>query len=150
MKKRKLSGRAVAPRGVTLIEVLLVLAILVVIGSLAVVAIGPIQRSAYMNAAKTQLNAFKTPLQAYRIDIGSYPSTSQGLEALRQPPSDLSSPTKWRGPYLETPVPLDPWGNPYRYEYPGRYQADAPDIWSYGPDGIDGTDDDIGNWPVEE
>ncbi len=137
-------------RGLTLIEVLLVLAILVVIGSFAVIAIGPIQRSAYMRAAETQINAFKTPLQAYRIDIGTYPNTSQGLSALRTPPPDLPSPGKWRGPYLETPVPLDPWDNPYRYEYPGRYQADWPDIWSYGPDGIDGTDDDIGNWSIGE
>jgi general secretion pathway protein G len=47
---------------------------------------------------------------------------------------------------LDTEVPLDPWGNQYRYEYPGKYQTDYPDIWSYGPDQMDGTDDDIGNW----
>ncbi len=150
MKKTTLPRRRAARRGLTLIEVLLVLAILVIIASITVVAVIPMQRSAYMRAAETQIKAFKTPLQAYRIDVGTFPNTSQGLEALRYPPSDLPSPAKWRGPYLESPVPLDPWGNPYRYEYPGRYQEDWPDIWSYGPDGIDGTEDDIGNWHVEE
>ena len=133
-------------RGFTLIEVLLVLMILVIIASLAVVAYGPMQRSAYMKAAEAQIKAFKTPLQAYRIDLGDFPATSQGLEALRVPPSDLASPTKWNGPYLDSEVPLDPWGNPYRYEHPGKYQTDWPDIWSYGPDGVDSTEDDIGNW----
>ena len=149
MRKPMLPRRRIARRGLTLIEVLLVLVILVMIASLTVVAVIPMQRSAYMRAAETQIKAFKTPLQAYRIDVGTFPNTSQGLEALRNPPSDLASPNKWRGPYLESPVPLDPWGNPYRYEYPGRYEADGPDIWSYGPDGIDGTEDDIGNWTVE-
>ena len=144
------SRRQPSRHGFTLIEVLLVLAILVIIASLTVVAVIPMQRSAYMRAAETQVKAFKTPLQAYRIDIGTFPDSSQGLEALRNPPSDLAAPNKWRGPYLESPVPLDPWSNPYRYEYPGKYQEDMPDIWSYGPDGMDGTEDDIGNWTVEE
>lgn len=142
------SPRSRRRRGFTLIEVLLVLTILVIIASLAVVAYGPLQRSAYMKAAETQIKAFKTPLQAYRIEIGDFPSTAQGLEALRAPPSNLASPTKWNGPYLDSEVPLDPWGNPYRYEYPGKYQTDWPDVWSYGPDGVDSTDDDIGNWTM--
>ena len=143
-------SRSLRPRaGLTLIEVLLVLVILVIIASLAVVAYGPMQRSAYMKAAETQIKAFKTPLQAYRIDLGHFPTTSQGLGALRTPPSDLASPTKWNGPYLDSEVPLDPWDNPYRYEYPGKYQLNGPDIWSYGPDGMDGTEDDIGNWAAE-
>jgi len=135
-------------RGFTLIEVLLVLVILVIIGSIAVVAIGPIQRGAYINAASAQIKALKTPLNAYRLDQGNFPSTQQGLQALRTQPSDLAVPEKWNGPYLETEIPLDPWGNPYRYEFPGKHEANQPDIWSYGPDGMDGTDDDVGNWPT--
>ena len=133
-------------RGFTLIEVLLVLVILVIIGSLAVVAYGPIRRSALEKAAEAQIKAFKTPLQAYSIELGDFPGTSQGLDALRNQPSDLAVPEKWNGPYLDSEVPLDPWGNPYRYENPGKYQIDWPDIWSYGADGMDGTEDDIGNW----
>ncbi len=137
--------------GFTLVEVLLVLVILVIIASLAVTAYGPIRRRAFINAAKTQIKAFKTPLQAYDLSIGDYPSSSQGLEALLEPPSDLPNQNKWDGPYLDSlQVPLDPWDNPYGYEYPGRHREDWPDIWSYGPDGQDGTDDDIGNWMVEE
>ncbi len=133
-------------RGFTLIEVLLVLVILVIIGSLAVVAYGPIRRGAFINAASAQIKAFKTPLRAYWLDQGDYPATSQGLEALRTQPSDLAVPEKWNGPYLDSEVPLDPWQNPYRYENPGKYQTDWPDVWSLGPDGMDGTEDDIGNW----
>ncbi len=130
----------------TLVEVLLVLVILVIIGSIAVTAYGPIQRRAYVNAARSQIKAFKTPLNAYLLDIGDYPSSAQGLQALRYPPADLPDPSKWNGPYLDSEIPLDPWGNPYQYEYPGRFDPSQPDIWSLGPDGIDGTDDDIGSW----
>ncbi len=136
-------------RGFTLVEVLLVLVILVIIASLAVTAYGPIQKRAYTNATKTQIGAFETPLEAYRLDINDYPSTQQGLEALRTAPSDIADPDKWAGPYLGKPVPLDPWGSPYQYEYPGTHDETKPDIWSFGPDMINGNDDDIGNW-VEE
>ena len=144
----ELSRRLRRRRGLTLIEVLLVLVILVIIASLAVVAYGPIQRSAFIKAADAQIKAFKTPLQAFRLDLGDFPGTSQGLQALRELPSDLTAPEKWNGPYLDSQVPLDPWGNDYRYENPGKHQADWPDIWSDGPDGTDGTEDDIGNWPT--
>jgi general secretion pathway protein G len=142
-KKRQAKERTAA---FTLVEVLLVLVILVIIGSIAVTAYGPIQRRAYINAARSQIKAFKTPLNAYQLDIGDYPSTVQGLQALRYPPPDLPDPSRWNGPYLDSEVPLDPWGNPYQYEYPGRYDPAQPDIWSFGPDGINGTDDDIGSW----
>ncbi len=144
MTRRTMRG----PRrsGLTLIEVLLVLVILVIIGSLAVTAYGPIQQKAYIRAAQTQIAAFKTPLNAYRLDLGTFPNSGQGLEALRSVPSNLADSTKWHGPYLDSPVPLDPWGNPYQYEFPGKQQSDMPDIWSFGPDGINNTEDDIGNW----
>ena len=93
--------------GFTLIEVLLVLVILVVLASMAVMAYGPIQRRAYTNAAKTQIGAFEAPLQAYRLDLSDFPSTAQGLEALRTAPTDLANPDKWHGPYLGKPVPLE-------------------------------------------
>lgn len=132
--------------GFTLMEVLLVLAILVIIASIVSTAIFQMQRKGYTDAARTQVKAFKGPLQAYRLDMNSYPTTAQGLDALRQAPGDSANSGKWSGPYLEEVVPADPWGNPYRYEYPGRHNQDLPDIWSVGPDGVDGTDDDVGNW----
>ena len=135
--------------GFTLIEVMLVLVILMILGTLTGVAVDQSRKSAYIRTAKSQIGMFKTPLAMYRLDVGDLPTTQQGLEALREAPSDLANPDKWRGKYLEEPVPLDPWDNEYQYEYPGSHEEDAPDIWSWGPDGIDGTDDDVFNW-VEE
>lgn len=135
--------------GFTLMEVLLVLAILVVLASLVFVAYGPIQRKMKLDAAKSQIGLFKTPLQMYQMAIGAYPTTAQGLAALRTAPADLPNPAKWDGPYLDAPVPPDPWGNPYQYVSPGVHNTDSYDAWSYGPDGINGTDDDIGNWSTE-
>jgi general secretion pathway protein G len=134
--------------GFTLVEVLLVLAILVIIGSLVVGNYVRIQRNAERSAARTQIAAFKTPIQTYRMDVGYFPST---LEALVEPPPDLVNPIRWKGPYLEGGIlPYDPWGNPYQYAYPGSYMGeDYPDIWSFGPNGIDGDDDDVGNWLEE-
>ena len=138
--------------GFTLIEVMLVLMILVIIASMAVVAIRPMRKKARIQAARTQIKVFETPLEAYEMDLNEFPSTNQGLEALLSPPSDLPNQDKWFGPYLKgNTVPLDPWGQPYQYEYPGKQnQQDVPDIWSFGPDKRDGTDDDVGNWMVEE
>jgi general secretion pathway protein G len=138
-------GKATRRRGFTLIEVLLVLVILVVMGSMAVLAYGPIQRRANINAARTQIGLFKTPLQTYQLNVGSLPTTAQGLDALRRPPADLPNPAKWDAT-LDSEVPLDPWGSPYHYACPGPHNPDSYDVWSSGPDGIDGTADDIGNW----
>jgi len=101
---------------------------------------------AFRAAAKTQILALMTPLQAYRLDVGDYPTTAQGLPALRVPPKELREPAKWSGPYLPQEVPLDPWKRPYHYQWPSKHSQEVPDIWSSGPDGVDGTEDDIVNW----
>jgi general secretion pathway protein G len=136
--------------GFTLIEVLLVLVILVVLASLAMVAYGPIERKMKVDAAKGQIGLFKTPLQMYQLSIGAYPATAQGLDALRTAPGDLPNPAKWDGPYLDSPVPLDSWEQPYQYVSPGTRNPDGYDVWSSGPDGQSGTEDDIGNWTSED
>lgn len=142
-RKRNRSSRAVR-QGLTLIEVLIVLTILLIIASLAVTNLIAVQRRAYINAARTQIKAFEQPLHAYYLDFNEYPPS---LDALITPPADLADPTKWNGPYLDAQaVPLDPWGREYQYLYPGQYNTDKPDIWSMGPDGVDGTEDDITNW----
>ena len=129
--------------GFTLVVVLLVLVILVVMATVTVIAIGPAQERAYINTAKTQIAAFETPLDMYRLDLGDFPLE---LEALREAPSDLEDPDDWGGPYLRKAIGEDPWKNPYQYAWPGNYNTELPDIWSWGPDGIADTDDDIGNW----
>ena len=75
----------------------------------------------------------------YELNALSYPSPTEGLAALRMPPADATAST-WAGPYLDKDVPPDPWGNPYQYEL---IDQDTFRIWSVGPDGVDGTEDDI-------
>ena len=134
-------------RGFTLIEVLLVLVILVILASLAGMALFPMQRKAKVDAAKAQIDLFKTPLNLFQLSVGSYPTGQQGLQALLAPPNDLDGTAKWEGPYLEaSSIPLDPWGRPYLYKFPGDRNPNSYDISSSGPDGVDGTADDIGNW----
>ncbi len=136
--------------GFTLIEVLLVLVILVILVSLVVGGYTTAQRKAMTDAARAQIGLFKTPLSMYHLAMFNYPSTQQGLEALLNAPSDLGNSKKWDGPYLEEGVPLDPWGNPYQYESPGKFNTNTYDIWSFGPNQSDGDDDDIGNWEKQQ
>ena len=100
------------------------------------------EQASFLATEVTQLKVYEieTALQSYRLTIGNYPTTEQGLGALQQCPPDLADPDRWRGPYIEE-LPLDAWNRPYQY----RLDDDDPMIWSIGPDGIDGTDDDIGN-----
>lgn len=89
----------------------------------------------------------KLGLVAYKLDVGSYPSTEEGLEALLRAPSGAED--KWDGPYMdEVSLASDPWGNPYNYRFPGSLNGkgkDGYDIWSLGQDGRN-SNDDIGNW----
>lgn len=133
--------------GFTLIEVLLVLVILVILGSLVGIQYRSFQKKALLKAAQAQIGMFKQALEFYQLDMGNYPSTSAGLEALRTVPADLENTAKWGpDPYLAETVPLDPWDHQYQYLIPGKVNLDSYDIWSLGPDGQDGTEDDIGNW----
>ena len=145
MKVRGIRRPTRRRRGFTLMEVLLVLVILVMIGSIAVTALSSAQRKAGTDTAKAQIEAFEQNLDVYRLGLNDYPATSDGLDALINPPA--SADNRWVGPYLDArEVPLDPWGQPYQYSYPGANNQHKPDIWSMGPDKSDGTDDDIVNW----
>jgi general secretion pathway protein G len=129
--------------GFTLIEVLLVLTILVILASFAVLQFTGVQQRARIQAAQTQVGLLKEAIRLYEATVNSYPSS---LQALRSAPQDLPDPTKWTGPYLETDVGTDPWGNVYQYASPGSHNPDSFDVWSFGPDRVNGTPDDIGNW----
>ena len=130
-------------RGFTLIEVLMVLVILVIIASLAYSSYSSAQKTAKIRAAIAQIGLFKTPLDLFNMDLNYYPTT---LDALQNPPTDLVNLGSWNGPYFDAQIPLDPWQRPYNYLSPGKYNINSFDLWSVGPDGIDGTEDDIGNW----
>ena len=127
-------------RGFTLMEVLLVLVILVVLGSMVGVFIRRAQKTADINATKSQIGLLEQGLEMFQMEMKNYPSTQQGLVGLREIPGDLPNPDKWNGPYLKKDVPRDAWDNEYQYEL---IDPDTYRIWSFGPDGQDGTDDDI-------
>ena len=109
-------------------------------------AIQPAAVSIQLGAAKQQLSSFRSALSHYELDMGRYPTTDLGLQALMMNPGTTGDPKKWKGPYLEsqtTEVPKDPWGNPYIYVYPGAKNQNGYDLYCVGPDGSAGTDDDI-------
>ena len=128
--------------GFTLMEVLLVMAILVILGSMVGFQIINMKKGADEDASRLQIGMFEQQLDAYRLHVGSYPTANQGLAALRVRPADIANPNKWRGPYANKDIPMDPWSNPYQYEL---MTADQFRIWSWGADSIDGSEDDISN-----
>jgi general secretion pathway protein G len=130
--------------GFTLLELLVVM---VIIGLLAAY-VGPKYFSqvgkSEVKTARAQIVAFEKSLEQYRLEVGTYPTTEQGLAALVTRPANVA---KWDGPYLAKGVPLDPWGHAYLYKSPGDH-GDV-DILSLGRDGQpggEGLDADIGNW----
>jgi general secretion pathway protein G len=141
-------GSASRRRGFTLLEILVVLAIIGLLVGLAVTRVGGIFSSNQAVVAKLFVqSSLNTSLVQYRIQMGDYPSTAEGLRALLFAPATHAE--RWQGPYIESPsgtVPMDPWGEPYQYAYPGVHNKSGYDLWSKGPDKQDGTADDIGNW----
>jgi general secretion pathway protein G len=133
-------------RGFTLMEILVVLAILGLLAGLAINKLGKSLDDARIDTSKLFVTtSIKVPLFSYKMHMGDFPSTNDGLQALVTPPANKAD--RWRGPYLEpAKVPLDPWQEPYHYAYPGTHNKDSYDVWSAGPDHQSGTDDDIGNW----
>jgi general secretion pathway protein G len=127
-------------QGFTLLEVLLVLAILVILASTVTVYFARTQTTANTRAARVQITAIGRLLDQYRIDVGSYPNTDQGLAALLTAPSGLAQPDKWQGPYTQKQIPADPWGNPYQYRLEN---ADQFMVYSLGPDGQDNSGDEV-------
>jgi general secretion pathway protein G len=131
--------------GFTLIELLVVLVILVLLASLVAPRVIGYLGSSRSKAAKVQIQSLATALELYRVDQGRYPTTSEGLKALTEPPAGAAS---WNGPYLsKKEVPSDPWGRPYTYRSPGQH---GPfDIVSLGADnqpGGTGENEDIVSW----
>lgn len=131
-------------KGFSLIELLIVMVILGLLAALVGPRMfGKVDKSK-QKAAKTQIALFETSLDMYRLDIGKYPTTEQGLKALRSKPDDVEN---WEGPYIPKDIPLDPWGHEYLYKSPGD-NGDY-DIVCMGADGNiggDGIDKDIVSW----
>lgn len=131
--------------GFTLIELMVVMIILGLLAALVVPRMFGKLGKAKTNAAYTQIELLGTALDSYRLDVGKYPSSAEGLEALVSP---VSGAEDWSGPYLKKiEIPLDPWNQPYHYESPGKH-GDY-DLYSLGADnseGGDGEDKDVVSW----
>jgi general secretion pathway protein G len=134
--------------GFTLIELLLVIVIIATLAAIVVPMLAGRGEDARKGACKGQIASFETALDLYEADNGVYPTTAQGLEALRSEPTP--KPRAWKGPYLKKDIPLDPWNHPYSYKAPGTHHPTSYDLWSSGTDGLDGTEDDIGNWNLQD
>lgn len=134
-------------RGFTLIEVMVVIAIIGILATLIVPKIMNRPDQARRVAATQDIATVMQSLKLYRLDNGRYPTTDQGLRALVAKPTTDPVPNNWKdGGYLER-LPNDPWGNPYQYLNPGVHGE--IDVFSYGADGKpggDGNDADIGSW----
>lgn len=132
-------------RGFTLVELLVVLAILGLLAGLVGPQVMKFLGSSKTKTASLQIEDLGATLDLYRLEVGHYPSTAEGLEALVSDPGNVPN---WNGPYLKkAQVPKDPWGNEYQYRSPG--QNGAYDIWSLGADGREGGEgenQDIKSW----
>jgi general secretion pathway protein G len=125
-------------RAFTLLEVLVVLVVIGLLAALVAPQIFGRVSQARGTAASAQLELLGVALDGYRLDTGRYPTSEQGLAALRERPTRAPVPTTWRGPYLRKAVPLDPWGRPYEYRAPGRRNTDGYDLSTLGRDGVAG------------
>jgi general secretion pathway protein G len=131
-------------KGFTLIELLVVIIILGLLSALVAPKFFGKVDKAKMKTTKTQIELFGSALDEFRLDNGRYPTTEEGLNALREKTGNLPN---WDGPYLPKAIPPDPWGNPYHYRSPGEH---GPyDLVSFGMDGAaggEGNDRDIVSW----
>jgi general secretion pathway protein G len=135
------SGK-VLRRAFTLVELMLVVTIIGILAALVIPKIAGKGQQARETAAHADIyGGIKTALDSFEVDNGYYPKSLQDL--IKQP----SNAKNWHGPYLDpATLPIDPWGNPYVYYFPGKHNTSGYDLLSVGPDGKEGTDDDIVSW----
>jgi len=127
-------------RAFTLVEILLVVVIIGILAALVIPKIAGSSERARLTAAQADISGgIKSALGQYEVDNGFYPKSLQDL--LTQP----GNAKNWHGPYLDS-LPVDPWGNHYIYYFPGKHVPGSYDLLSAGPDGKEGTDDDIVSW----
>ena len=140
-----MNSRKNAELGFTLLEMLVVLGIIAMLAGLVGPQVMKQLGGAKTKTAKVQIEDLSATLDMYHLDMGKYPTTEQGLQALVERPDDAK---RWNGPYLsKNKVPQDPWGSDYKFESPG--QKGKFDLYTFGADGTeggDGEDQDVVSW----
>lgn len=131
-------------RAYTLMEMILVLAIIALLLGTGAYLMSDVLGDGEKVKVKSDIQTLSTSLIRYKTNGGVFPSKEQGLDALYREPAGDPQPTSWKV-YLET-EPIDPWGRSYQYRYPGKYNPSSYDVFTLGPDGEEGTADDVGNW----
>lgn len=142
----EMEGIEMRKEAFTLIELMIVVIIIAALAAMVVPRLGSRSEQAKVAVAEADIGSnIGLALKLYKLDNGRYPTTSQGLKGLLSKPTSSPVPTNWNGPYLERD-PLDPWKNTYQYKSPGAHNADSYDLYSFGTDGVEGTEDDVHNW----
>jgi general secretion pathway protein G len=149
--RRRVSNRP----AFTLIELLVTIAIIATLAAIVAPTLFGNVGEARKNSARSQIQILALALDAYRLDADQFPTTEQGLDALRAFPSTGDAPNNWKGPYLRQLIPMDPWGKPYVYVSPGVANPNGYDLYTLGKDGKpggEGEDADITSWsgPVRQ
>ena len=147
MTRRDIRTRPASEAGFTLVELMVVVVILGLLATVVMINVLPSQDRAMREKAKADISTLEQAVETYRLEMLTYPTTAQGLQALVQAPAGLSRPERYRdGGYIRR-LPDDPWGNPYQYAYPG--ERGRFDVYSFGADGAkggEGEEAEIGNW----
>jgi general secretion pathway protein G len=140
------NGKRRAQAGVTLIEMLVVMTIIALFAALVVPNMLKHGDQARIVKAHSDIQTFMGAIATYKLDTGLFPSSDQGLRALREKPADVN---QWAGPYIQQDVPKDPWGHDYVYRFPGEHDPSEPEIICLGADGQpggEGNNADIVSW----
>ena len=130
--------RKAAERGMTLVEIMVVVVIISLVAGVVGVAVLNRLNEAQKKVAFTQIKSLSEALELYKLSFRNYPATGEGLLALTAPKGNEK-------PFMSS-LPKDPWGNDYVYIFPGAHNSNGFDLMSYGQDGVQGGGDDVGNW----
>jgi|WetSurMetagenome_2_1015567.scaffolds.fasta_scaffold460369_1 general secretion pathway protein G len=157
MKSRRMKqGHRTLHRSFTLLEIMLVIVIIIALAAVVVPNLGSRREQAKVGTTKIQLKSIEDALEYFKTDVGRYPTTEEGLQALNSSEQlqDEELVKKWHGPYLGKETKQfslkDSWDHDYRYTCPGEHNPKTFDLFSAGTDGQEGTEDDIVNWEKEK
>lgn len=143
---RRNPSKHLKAQGFTLLEIIIVVGLIAALAGALIAGLNRVRDSGVIQIEQQYVDTGITAnLESYRLNMGRYPTTQEGLQALVEKPSGAGR--KWRGPYLDKD-PIDNWGNVYNYRFPGEHNVNRPDIWSSGPNGVNenGGGDDIVSW----